>query len=106
MPRVRAHVYILRCGDGSLYIGIARDVAKRLTQHTAGKGAKYTRSRGPLELLWQEGPMTLGKALRREYQLKLLPRAKKQAMIAGALVLKHLRAPKRAKTKTRRPSSS
>ena len=90
-------MYILKCGDGTLYIGVARDVAKRLAQHGAGKGAKYTRSRGPLELLWQEGPMGLGRALRREYQLKLLPRAKKQALIAGELILRHLRpkAPRR-----------
>lgn len=91
MPRIRAYVYILRCGDDTLYIGTARDVAKRFAQHASGKGAKYTRSRGPLELVWQEGPMSLGRALRREYQLKLLPRAKKQAVVAGQLVLKHLR---------------
>lgn len=47
-------VYILRCGDGSLYTGISTDVARRLEEHRSGKGAKYTRSRGPLELVYEE----------------------------------------------------
>jgi putative endonuclease len=88
MPSPRAYVYIVRCRDGTLYIGTARDIAKRLAQHDAGKGAKYTRSRGPVKLLWSEGPMTVSRALRREHQLKQLTRAQKEALIAGALVLK------------------
>jgi len=88
MPSPRAYVYIVRCRDGTLYIGIARDIAKRLALHDAGKGAKYTRSRGPLQLLWQEGPMTVSRALRREHQLKQLTRVQKEALIAGTLVLK------------------
>ncbi|AOS44753.1 GIY-YIG nuclease superfamily protein [Lacunisphaera limnophila] len=87
MPSPRAHVYIVRCRDGTLYIGTARDVAKRLAQHDAGKGAKYTRARGPVTLLWSEGPMTVSRALRREYQLKQLTRPRKEALIAGRLVL-------------------
>jgi putative endonuclease len=83
MPSPRAYVYIVRCRDGTLYIGTARDIAKRLALHDAGKGAKYTRSRGPLQLLWQEGPMTVSRSLRREYQLKQLTRALKEALIAG-----------------------
>ena len=88
MPSPRAYVYIVRCRDGTLYIGTARDIAKRLALHDAGKGAKYTRSRGPLQLLWQEGPMTISRALRREHQLKQLTRVQKEALIAGRLVLK------------------
>jgi putative endonuclease len=88
MPSPRAHVYIVRCRDGTLYIGTARDIAKRLALHDAGKGAKYTRSRGPLQLVWQEGPMTVSRALRREYQLKQLTRVQKESLVAGLLVLK------------------
>ena len=88
MPIPRAFVYIVRCRDGTLYIGTARDIAKRLAQHDAGKGAKYTRSRGPVKLLWQEGPMTVSRALRREHQLKQLTRPQKFALIAGKLTLK------------------
>jgi putative endonuclease len=88
MPSPRAYVYIVRCCDGTLYIGTARDIAQRLAQHDAGKGAKYTRSRGPVKLLWSEGPMTVSRALRREHQLKQLTRPQKEALIAGTLVLK------------------
>lgn len=88
MPSPRAYVYIVRCRDGTLYIGTARDIAQRLALHDAGKGAKYTRSRGPLQLLWQEGPMTVSRALRREYQLKQLTRPQKEAFVAGQIVLK------------------
>jgi putative endonuclease len=91
MPSPRAFVYIVRCRDNSLYIGTARDIAARLAQHDAGKGAKYTRSRGPVQLVWQEGPMTVSRALRREHQLKQLTRAQKFALIAGELILKHPR---------------
>ena len=88
MARPKAFVYIVRCRDGTLYIGTARDIAKRLALHDAGKGAKYTRSRGPVELLWQEGPMTVSRSLRREHQLKQLTRTQKLALINGELVLK------------------
>jgi putative endonuclease len=88
MARPKAFVYVVRCKDDTLYIGTARDVAKRLAQHDAGKGAKYTRSRGPVNLLWQEGPMTVSRALRREHQLKQLTRPQKQALIRGELILK------------------
>lgn len=84
----RAYVYIVRCRDGTLYTGMARDIAQRLAQHDAGKGARYTRSRGPVVLLWQEGPMTVSRALRREYQLKQLTRPQKEAVVGGRLVLR------------------
>lgn len=92
MPkRKRASVYILRCADGTFYTGTAKDVAARLAMHNAGKGAKYTRSRLPVRVVWREGPMSLTRALRREYQLKQLTRPQKQALIRGKLVVKPLR---------------
>ena len=60
------YVYILRCGDGTLYTGITDDVPRRLAVHRAGKGAKYTRGRGPLELVYQEQAPDKSAALRRE----------------------------------------
>ena len=85
MPAKRAHVYILRCQDQTFYIGTAKDVTARLAVHNAGKGAKYTRSRLPVRVVWQEGPMSLTRALQREYQLKQLTRPQKQALIRGKL---------------------
>ena len=76
-------VYMLRCGDGSLYTGIARDVEERVTLHNSGKGAKYTASRLPVTLVYSERTPTLSAALKREYQIKTWSRSKKQALIAG-----------------------
>lgn len=70
-------VYLLRCGDDTLYCGIALDVAARLAQHEAGKGAKYTRGRGPLALVHVEACPSKAEALRRERAIKRLPRAAK-----------------------------
>lgn len=78
-------VYILHCGDGTYYTGIARDVQKRLGQHQAGRGAKYTRGRGPLRLVYQEELGTRGEALRREAAIKALPRADKAALAEAFL---------------------
>ena len=74
-------LYILRCGDGTLYTGIARDVDKRLAMHRSGKGAKYTRGRGPLALVYRERCPNHGEALRREYAVKQLTRAEKECLI-------------------------
>lgn len=76
-------VYILRCGDGSLYTGIARDVEARLAQHASGRGARYTRGRGPLTLVYVEPAATHGEALRREAALRRLGRAGKEALARG-----------------------
>ncbi len=76
------YVYVVRCADDTLYCGIARDVAARLAQHEAGKGAKYTRGRGPLRLLVQRRCREKGKALRLEYAIKQLSRVEKQRLIA------------------------
>ncbi len=88
MPAKKAFVYILRCADQTFYIGTAKDVAARVAMHNAHKGAKYTRSRLPVRIVYQEGRMSLTKALRREFQLKQLTRAQKQALIRGKLVVK------------------
>ena len=70
-------LYILRCGDGSLYTGITTDVPKRLEAHRSGKGAKYTRGRGPLELVYSEDCGDHSAALKRELEIKALPREEK-----------------------------
>ena len=75
------HVYILRCGDGTLYTGITDDLDRRLAAHRAGKGAKYTRGRGPLELVYTETCPDKSAALKRELALKALPRQKKLELI-------------------------
>ena len=74
-------VYILLCGDGTLYTGIARDVEKRLKMHQSGKGAKYTRGRGPLTLVYREGCESHTQALQREIAVKKLTRRQKLNMI-------------------------
>lgn len=74
-------VYILRCGDGSLYTGITKDVSARLAVHRSGKGAKYTRGRGPLELVYSEECPDKSTALKREFQIKELPRPQKLRLI-------------------------
>ena len=73
-------VYLLQCGDGTLYCGVALDVEARLEQHRAGKGAKYTRGRGPLELVYREECATQTEALRRERAIKRMPRTKKAVL--------------------------
>lgn len=74
-------VYILRCGDGSLYTGCTNDLPRRLEAHRTGRGAKYTRSRPPVELVYREEAADRSAALRREAAIKRLPRAKKLALI-------------------------
>lgn len=73
-------LYILRCGDGSLYTGITTDVQRRLEEHRSGKGAKYTRGRGPLELVYTEDCGDKSTALKRELEIKALPREEKQKL--------------------------
>ncbi|MGK4007189.1 GIY-YIG nuclease family protein [Sorangium sp. So ce1036] len=77
------HVYILRCGDGSLYTGIARDVEARLAQHASGRGARYTRGRGPLALVHVEAAADRGEALRREAAIRRMGRAGKEELAAS-----------------------
>ena len=74
-------VYMLRCGDGTLYTGITDDIQRRLAAHRAGKGAKYTRGRGPLELVYQEELPDKSDALKREYAIKRLRREEKERLL-------------------------
>ena len=79
-------VYMLRCGDGSLYTGWTKDLARRVRSHAAGKGAKYTRSRLPVALVYRERCADRSEAMRREYELKRLSRAQKLALIEGRVL--------------------
>ena len=76
-------VYILRCGDGTLYTGCTNDLPRRLRAHQAGRGAKYTRSRLPVELVYQEEAADRSAALRREAAIKRMDRRAKLALIAA-----------------------
>jgi putative endonuclease len=80
-------VYLLECGDGTLYTGIASDLRRRLRQHAAGKGAKYTRGRGPLTLRYAELQPDRRSALRREIEIKKLSRAQKLALAERVCLL-------------------
>jgi len=77
-------VYILRCGDGSLYTGIAKDVPARLKKHGEGRGAAYTRTRLPVRLIYQQECLTHSEALIREAKIKGMPRSKKEEIILKA----------------------
>lgn len=74
-------VYVLRCGDGSLYTGITTDLARRLAAHRAGTASAYTRSRRPLRLAYREVQPAKGAALRREAAIKRLTRRQKLALV-------------------------
>ena len=77
-------VYIVRCADGTLYTGYARDPVARARAHNCGRGAKYTAGRRPVQLVYREAFRSLAKALAREYAVKQLTRAQKDALIARA----------------------
>lgn len=77
-------VYILRCADGTLYTGCTNDLPRRLATHSAGKGAKYTRSRLPVELVYTEDAADKSQALRREAAIKALDRGAKLRLIQAA----------------------
>jgi putative endonuclease len=76
-------VYIAECADGTLYVGVALDVAARIAAHDAGRGARYTRGRGPLRVLAKRRCVTKGDALRLELALKRLQREEKLALAAS-----------------------
>ena len=77
------YLYILCCRDDTFYTGITTDVEKRLEAHRTGKGAKYTRGRAPLELVYRETCGSHSDALKRELEIKKLSRAEKQKLIAA-----------------------
>lgn len=75
--------YVLQCADGTLYTGITNDLEKRLAAHNAGEGAKYTRGRTPVKLAYCEPCADKSAALKREIDIKGLPRTKKLALVEG-----------------------
>jgi predicted GIY-YIG superfamily endonuclease len=77
-------IYILRCGDGSLYTGIAQDLGRRLERHRRGKASRYTRSRLPVILVWKRRLLTWRRALQEEHRIKALTRAQKEALLSVA----------------------
>lgn len=74
-------VYILECADRSLYTGITNNLDRRLAEHQAGKGAKYTRGRGPLKLVYREACRNRSTATKRELEIKAMSRVEKLALI-------------------------
>jgi len=74
------YCYLLRCADGTVYCGITNDLEKRLNAHNSGEGAKYTRGRTPVKLVYQETCEDKSAALKRELQIKRLPREAKIAL--------------------------
>ena len=77
----------MRCGDGSLYTGIAKDVFARLSQHNKGKGAAYTRTHLPVQLVYQKSKFTRSTALVREAELKRLPRPRKELLVSVKIAI-------------------
>ena len=75
-------MYIVRCADGTLYTGVAKDVGARVSRHNEGQGSRYTRGRRPVELVYQEEAGDRGAALQREYAIKRLSPAAKRKLIA------------------------
>ena len=92
MPETRAFsLYILRCADGTLYTGIAADVARRIGEHARGsRGAKFLRGKGPLELVFEEAAGSRAEASRLEYRVKQLSRSEKLELISGKRRLQDL----------------
>jgi len=86
----RYSLYIVRCGDGTLYTGIATDVDRRVDAHAGSRGAKYLRGRGPIELVFAERVGDRAAASRAEYRVKRLDRQDKEALIAGRRSLAEL----------------
>ncbi|ATF10617.1 GIY-YIG nuclease family protein [Brevibacillus sp. HB1.4B] len=85
IPSSKSHyVYILSCADGTLYTGYTTELIRRLTAHNEGKGAKYTRGRGPVKLLYWEEGADRSWGLKREESIKRLTRKKKEELIGGA----------------------
>jgi putative endonuclease len=78
-----AHVYLLRCRDGSLYTGIAKDLSRRLAEHARGRASRYTRSRLPVTLAWSRRVRTWRRALQEEHRIKALSRPQKDALVAA-----------------------
>jgi predicted GIY-YIG superfamily endonuclease len=87
-------VYILRCRDGSLYTGIAKDLERRLERHRLGKASRYTRGRLPVTLAWKRRVLSWSRALKEELRIKSLTRAQKEELLARAISVR--RKPRRS----------
>lgn len=74
-------IYILRCQDDSFYTGITKDLDRRLKEHNAGKGAKYTRAKGPCTIVWSRSDFDESSAKQEEYRIKQLSRTEKEELI-------------------------
>lgn len=77
-------IYIVECSDGTYYCGITNDIDKRMRKHNTGRGAKYTRSRLPVFLLYSEQVETKSLALKREYEIKRMKRKQKESLVNGS----------------------
>lgn len=77
-------VYILECGDDTLYTGMTKDLDRRIVEHESGKGAKYTRGRGPLKIIYTECHNTMRQAAKREAEIKSLDRTTKLKLVSSA----------------------
>ena len=88
MTRAGWHVYIVRCADRTLYTGVAKDLAARIAAHNDGRGAKYTRQRLPVKLVYAEAAVDRSAAQRREHAIKRLPREAKRALCAQLMTEK------------------
>jgi len=77
-------VYVVRCADRSLYTGVTTDATRRIEEHNDGRGARYTRSRGPVALVYLESVADRGAALRREHEIKRMTVAGKKELVAKA----------------------
>ena len=77
------YIYIVKCKDGSLYTGYAKDVTQRVAKHNNGQGAKYTKIRRPVQLVYQEVFDTKSEAMKREYEIKTYTRQQKLELISG-----------------------
>ena len=98
MHKLRWSVYLLRCRGGALYTGIASDVARRLKEHRQGRGAKFLRGKGPLRLVFKQVVGAKGLALRVEYRIKQLPKARKEALLKRKGLLSRVVAQVKART--------
>ena len=85
------YLYMLRCKDGSLYTGITTNIEKRLEAHRSGKGAKYTRGRGPLTLVYRETCRDHSRALKRELEIKALTADQKNRLVESGPCIEGIR---------------
>lgn len=79
-------LYVVKCSDGSYYAGYTNDLTKRLAKHNQGKGAKYTRGRGPVTLVYQKEFASKSEALKAEYEFKQYSRKQKEKLISGVII--------------------